>query len=356
MHLQPLLGDWPGAVLERLAHEDSVVRVVVASVRGSAPREPGACMLVDSRGVTGTIGGGHLEQEAIVIAREQLGQTEVADPIRICRMTLGRDLAQCCGGAVDLWLERLTREDRVWLSAATACAQASNAMLITRATRGMPERRYGVAATTEPFDRIRLELDEHGLPTLRERIDAPTTPLWLYGAGHVGRAVVRALAELPFRVTWIDSRAELLSDVVPPNTRTCHTEDPASMARGAPAAACHLVMTHDHGVDFDLCHAILTRGEFAWLGLIGSASKAAKFRARLARAGVSKERIARLVCPIGVGGITSKLPAAIAAGVTVQLLQELEQVAERALFVRTAHEDCPAEDCQSCRARQGVLR
>jgi len=124
-------------------------------------------------------------------------------------------------------------------------------------------------------------------------------------------------------------------------------------------------MTHDHGLDFDLCRAILTRGEFSWLGLIGSASKAAKFRARLAREGVSSERIARLVCPIGVGGLTSKLPAAIAAGVTVQLLQELEHVAERALFRASAAntsnqhargDDCAAEDCKSCRAQQGSYR
>ena len=114
-----------------------------------------------------------------------------------------------------------------------------------------------------------------------------------------------------------------------------------------------------------MCRAILSRGEFSWLGLIGSASKAAKFRARLARAGVASERIARLVCPIGVGGLTSKLPAAIAASVTVQLLQELEHVAERALFqpggvgalVKGApHDDCPAEDCSSCRARPSVYR
>jgi xanthine dehydrogenase accessory factor len=363
--LQPLLGDWPSAVLSRLEREPCVVRVIVVSVRGSAPREPGACMLVDSHGVTGTIGGGNLEQEAIAAARAQMNESSCVDPIRTCRMTLGRDLAQCCGGVVELWIERLTRADRGWLAAAADSARAGYALLVTRATRRVPDRTCLTSGLRGRFDRIRFEADEQGVPTLRERIDAPTAPLWLYGAGHVGRAVVRGLAELPFDVTWIDSRADLLTGSVPPNTRILHTEDPASRAAHAPASAYHLVMTHDHGLDFDVCRGVLARGEFAWLGLIGSASKAAKFRARLARAGVASERIARLVCPIGVGGLTSKLPAAIAASVTVQLLQELEHVAERALFeagevrapVQAAHPpECAAEDCKSCRARQGSYR
>lgn len=363
--LQPLLGDWPSAALSRLEHESSVVRVMVASVRGSAPREPGACMLVDSHGVTGTIGGGNLEREAIAIAHAQLHDGPGANPIRLSRMTLGRDLAQCCGGVVELWLERLTREDRSWLADAAKSARAGSAVLITRVTGGTPERACRSGDAGIGFDRIRFDVSEPGATVLRERIDAPVALLWLYGAGHVGRAVVRGLAELPFDVTWVDSRADLLAGSVPPNTRILHTENPASAAREAPAAAYHLVMTHDHGVDFDLCHAILTRGDFAWLGLIGSASKAAKFRARLARAGVARERIARLVCPIGIGGLTSKLPAAIAAGVTVQLLQELEHVAEHALFqvnepkVSSASpqgDDCRGEDCTACRARQSIYR
>jgi xanthine dehydrogenase accessory factor len=225
---------------------------------------------------------------------------------------------------------------------------------------------------------VSLAIDDQGVPTLRERVDEPAVPLWLYGAGHVGRALVRALAELPFEVTWIDSRQELLGADVPSNTRAVHSDDPVALARQAPATAYHLVMTHDHGLDFDLCHAILTRGEFAWHGLIGSASKAAKFRSRLVRAGVPAERVARLVSPIGIGGLTSKLPAAIAASVTVQLLQQLEHVAERAVFhtnttaeprkatlhdaysgVRdwtTSHDACSADDCRACRNRQVTSR
>jgi xanthine dehydrogenase accessory factor len=373
--LQPLLRDWPSAALSLLEREPSVVRVIVASVRGSAPREPGACMLVDAQGLIGTIGGGNLEQNAIAKARTQMSAPSDADPICICRMTLGQDLAQCCGGVVDLWLERLTRDDRSWLTAAASAARSGGALLTTRATCSRPERTLLAADVDELPGRVRLEFDEHGAPILRERIDTPATPLWLYGAGHVGRAVVRGLTELPFDVTWIDSRQELLPDGVPANTRTLHTEDPVAVTGRAPASAFHLVMTHDHGVDFDVCHAILTRGEFAWLGLIGSASKAAKFRARLARAGVARERIDRLVCPIGVGGLTSKLPAAIAASVTLQLLQELEHAAERALFDQhgsavsvapvsaapllaarrlraSSSPDCAADNCTTCRTHR----
>lgn len=369
---EPLLSDWPSAALARLQGESCVVRVIVASVRGSAPREPGACMLIDSRGVAGTIGGGNLEREAIAAARVALGAPSGSDSIRTYKMTLARDLAQCCGGVVEIWIERLTRDDRPWLAAAAASAQAGCSVLTTRALPGAPERTCASGGERPRFDRIDFDL-QAGVPTLRERIDSPSAPLWLYGAGHVGRAVVRNLAELPFHVTWIDSRAELLTGHMPANARARHAEEPESLVRTAPASAYHLVMTHDHGIDFDVCHAILERGEFVWLGLIGSASKAAKFRARLARAGIPSERIARLVCPIGVGGLTSKLPAAIAASVTVQLLQELEHVAERALFEprvpsvtaprsrdaatsRPHGDDCPADDCKSCRARQGVHR
>jgi xanthine dehydrogenase accessory factor len=323
-------------------------------------------MLVDSSGVMGTIGGGNLEREAIATARLQLDDAAGFGPIHILRMTLGRDLAQCCGGVVELWLERVTRADLSWLAGAAESARAAGAVLVTQVTDGVPVRTCRPVDDSPSIDRIHLDENEHGAPRLRERIDVPMAALWLYGAGHVGRAIVRGLAELPFATTWIDSRAELLAGTMPLNTRARHTTDPVAVTREAPPTAWHLVMTHDHGLDFDVCHAVLARDEFSWLGLIGSASKAAKFRARLARAGIPAERIARLVCPIGVGGLTSKLPAAIAASVTVQLLQELEHVAERTLFQANEarapapaiprHHDCPAEDCNACRARQGIYR
>jgi xanthine dehydrogenase accessory factor len=152
--------------------------------------------------------------------------------------------------------------------------------------------------------------------------------LWLYGAGHVGRALVRVLAELPFCITWIDSRADMLSQAmseIPPQRRdqvtACPDDDPERICTAAPADAWHLVMTHCHDQDLRICEALLSTGDFGFLGLIGSQTKAARFRHRLHERRYAPERIARLVCPIGIDGIREKRPAAIAIAVAAQLLR-----------------------------------
>jgi xanthine dehydrogenase accessory factor len=190
---------------------------------------------------------------------------------------------------------------------------------------------------------VRVTSSDDGRVTLIERIDVARTPVWLYGAGHVGQALVRTLAELPFHVTWVDSRADLFPHTLPDNVTVLSA--PFDAAISAPSDARHLVMTHDHALDYELCRAILTRNEFAGLGLIGSESKAARFRSRLKRDGVATERIARLVCPIGLTDIPSKSPAAIAIGIAAQLLRETEVPAPR-----EPHNagDCNADLCSSC--------
>ena len=162
-----------------------------------------------------------------------------------------------------------------------------------------------------------------GRSTLLERLDEELPPLWLYGAGHVGQALARILAELPLRLTWIDSRADAVSAADSRRRAdACMAADPvAERSRRRRPATRFLVLTHSHALDYALCRAILERGDFASLGLIGSKSKAARFRSRLARDGVAAASIARLVCPIGIGGIASKWPAAIAVAVAAQLLQ-----------------------------------
>lgn len=276
--LCPLRVDWPRAVLRILEKSDApVVRVVVAQVKGSAPREPGACMLMSPDEVVGTIGGGHLEWEATRAAAEFLADIE-GPAVRIWSVILGRELSQCCGGSVQLRLERFTRADL-------------------------------------PFLRNVSEVVSQGRPTL-----------WLHGAGHVGQALIRVISDLPFDVTWLDSRPQLLPVDLPENIHALYVPEPVTCVAAAPMSACHLVMTHDHALDYALCRAILQRGEFAWLGLIGSNSKGAKFRSRLARDGVAPEMITRLVSPIGIGRIQSKWPAAIAIAVAAQLLQVFEAV------------------------------
>lgn len=345
--LTPLTGHWIDSARMRLSTNAAVVRVTVIGLKGSAPREPGASMLIDATGTVGTIGGGRLEWHAITAARELL-RDQRAQPVRITDLTLGAQLGQCCGGRVELWLERLTRDDAAWLS---------------EASRRMRER-GGIAITTEVAAgvvsrRLRRSLSGAHPPALQrnarhhilfEIASLERPPLTLFGAGHVGQALVRLLAELQlYAITWVDARAELLPAELPPGVTARVCAQPADWVDAAPATTRFVVMTHDHGLDYELCRRILARSDSCWLGLIGSASKAARFRSRLLRDGVERETVARLVCPIGVPGIASKLPAAIAIAIAAQLLQQSD--AGVAASAAAELKDCGGQ-CQRCDTQQ----
>jgi xanthine dehydrogenase accessory factor len=268
--------DWLASLAQRLASEPAVVRVVVAATRGSAPREPGACMLVGATAVEGTIGGGNLEWQAIRIARDMLREPG-AEALRVDRFSLGATLGQCCGGAVELRFERYGKEN------------------LSSVARMLIEQPRPVA-----------------------------TPLWLFGAGHVGNALVRVLGGLSFQVTWVDGREGVFPESLPANVSVLRSDVPESEVPGAPAGAFYLVLTHSHDLDYEIVRAILRRDDFSWAGLIGSDTKARRFRQRLAAHGVPAASIARVVCPIGIDGIDSKLPGAIAVSVAAQLQQAAE--------------------------------
>jgi xanthine dehydrogenase accessory factor len=240
---------------------------------------------------------------------------------------LGRELAQCCGGVVHLWLERFTPVDLPFLRrAASAGSRDSVAAIVTEVSGQGVVRRLLQNGGIQPRLRFSSTSDENA--TLLERIEGDRATLWLYGAGHVAQALIRLMAELPFEVTWVDSRAELLPVPLPDNVHPLCVRTQTNTVNSAPAGARFLVMTHDHGLDYALCRKILERNDFASLGLIGSKSKGARFRSRLARDGVAAESIARLVSPIGVEGVNNKLPAAIAVAVAAQLLQGLDSPAD----------------------------
>ena len=355
--LGSMRGSWPLAVCRLLeGREPVVVRVLIAAVRGSSPREPGACMLVSRAGIHGTIGGGNLEWQAMQAAESLLRAPAEGRSVALRRLVLGRELGQCCGGVVQLWLERFTPLDLPLLRrAAGVRGGAGRAAIVSELSgRGIVRRRLEEQTLRcEP----QLQFAASGESAiLIEPLQAEHPALWLYGAGHVGQALVRVLAELPFEVTWVDSRAELLPGPLPDNVHALCLETPVSTVQLAPAAVRFLVMTHDHVLDYALCRTILERGDFAWLGLIGSKSKAARFRSRLARDGLTPDAIHRLVSPIGVGGIASKWPAAIAVGVAAQLLQG----GECSLGTFTAKlaadsssdpaETCPPAGCAACTA------
>lgn len=378
--LLPLAEPWPDAAHRQLMTHGAVVRVIVAGVKGSAPRERGACMLVSPTHVVGTIGGGNLEWQATQIARRMLLADASAPVVRIERLILGAQLGQCCGGVVELWMERFTSSDRPILKhLSQACDQSSSELLRTQyfdtavarslvqgaAVELLPEcERDDATALLREDSTETVRFLRAGVPkemtlgaVLLERLNPRREALWLYGAGHVGQALVRLLAELPLAVTWIDSRADLFPEELPDNVRAVCTDTPADLALRAPSDVCHLVMTHDHTVDYQICRALLAHGAFAWIGLIGSASKGARFRSRLRRDGIQEAILTRLVCPIGVEGVSGKLPAAIAVSVAAQLLRILscgEPLGRtRGSVVSSAAEspdpaDCSPERCRSC--------
>jgi xanthine dehydrogenase accessory factor len=390
--LVPLTAHWVEAACASLARHRAVARVMVAALRGSAPREAGACMLVDLHTTRGTIGGGRLEWQATRAARELLRDPGAA-PVRTLDLILGPALRQCCGGRVELWLERLTRDDLPWLRDAAARLRARESIALATEmsggahvgggahTGGGDVRggtgassaivRHRVLSSTPATRGVHLRRTSAGRITLLEDLYSPRPPLWIYGAGHVGQALVRVLAEVAlFDITWIDSRAELLpagmadgvgADLARAATaRVCAA--PADSVADAAAGTRFVVLTHDHALDYELCRRILERGDSAGLGLIGSASKAARFRSRLRRDGISREALAGLNCPIGVEGISSKLPAAIAIAIAAQLLQQLDApratVALPAPVATVARHNSPAAqggcagNCESCGAEQ----
>ncbi len=359
--LKPLR-DWPRALLQALQHEPAMIRILITKVLGSAPREAGACMLVGRDEFRGTIGGGQLEWQVLRAARTLL--TAGAPAARMQRLVLGAELAQCCGGVVELWMERYTRADAALLRSASDSARHGAAVLISSITPHGVQRRIVSVCGSDPESDLMLRRPRAqaaprttsavaGQATLRERLDEDLPALWLYGAGHVGQALARIVVELPLRLTWIDTRAELFPLPIPEGVRMVHAPELVPTVAAAPAATRFLVLTHSHRLDYALCKAILERGDFASLGVIGSKSKGARFRSRLARDGVAAASIARLVCPIGARGIASKWPAAIAVAVAFELLQAIGAASA------ADHPECPAppadaaceaRSCASCRA------
>lgn len=274
-----------GRLRAALDAHGAVARVVVADARGSVPREPGTEMLVWADGSEGTIGGGALEWRAMALAREVLASGRV----RVERMPLGPSLGQCCGGAVTLVVERLDAvPDTPW----------------TRRVEGERPAPAGRALFRDGW--------------LREEAVRPSRAVWIWGAGHVGRALAGVLAPLPdMAITWVDVAEERFPQVAPGVSRLVAPDAAAAMA-GAPVTAEHLILTHSHDLDLALCHAALTRG-FASCGLIGSATKWARFRSRLAALGHAPEAVARIACPIGDPSF-GKHPQAIAVGAAAALL------------------------------------
>ncbi len=290
------------AIAEALKAHGRVARVVIAAHDGSSPREVGASMLVWGSGQSGTVGGGALEFEAAERARAMLsGEGRAVD-----RVALGPSLGQCCGGAVTLWTE---------VFEALPVVEAG---VIARGPGDMPlaVKRLLSAARGQGL-RPAAGLVQGWLV---EPMAEPDRQVWVWGAGHVGRALVSGLTPLPgIAITWVDVAAERFPDVVPDGVTAVPASDPALLADHAPVTAEHLILTYSHALDLELCHRLLNRG-FRSCGLIGSATKWARFRSRLKALGHEAAEIGRIQCPIGDPAL-GKHPQAIAVGVAAELLK-----------------------------------
>ncbi|HUQ37890.1 MAG TPA: xanthine dehydrogenase accessory protein XdhC [Aestuariivirga sp.] len=280
-------------VAKALDAHGTCAMISVVRVEGSTPREAGARIVVTPLGFHGTIGGGTLEWQAIAKAQALLGKPTQH---KLSVHSLGPDLGQCCGGRVELVTEVFARED------------------VVVAKEFAAREETGLFAVT---GRILA-------PDFCEQFGDSIRKLYLFGAGHVGRALILALAPLPFDVIWIDPREGAFPAAVPSNVVTIQSENPAGEIADAPPGSFALVMTHSHPLDLEIIDAVLRSPRFAYAGLIGSATKRARFSKRLREAGVAESRIEELVCPIGISSIKSKHPSAIAAATAVQLLERDE--------------------------------
>ena len=259
--------------LQRLPQADGVL-VQVAETKGSAPREVGAWMVVWPEGLSGTIGGGNLEFDAVAQARALLqGQAGAPAPGEVRRFALGPSLGQCCGGIVMLRFERIGAADA---------------------------------------------------PALRRRLALNLAPLALFGGGHVGHAIVRVLCTLPYAVRWIDSRDEVFPPNRPAQVRTEYSDPIQAAVHELAPGSRVLIMSFSHAEDLDIVIACLQRlrlrDDLPYIGLIGSKTKWATFRHRLSARGFSEAEQARVTCPIGIPGITGKEPEVIAVATAAQLL------------------------------------
>jgi xanthine dehydrogenase accessory factor len=289
----------------------SAALITVHDVKGSAPREAGARMVVRPDGAFhGTIGGGQLEFRMLDIAREMLAAGR--GPARIVDQALGPDLGQCCGGRVKILIETFDKRDLQDLASLVETEGSGGLFEVEcRMEEGRVTREFSSAVGDDHWSGWR---ETHG---------EVRTPVLIFGSGHVGRALVLSLAPLPFAVRWLDDREDAFPAHLPPNAQAVRMRDPEAEIAEADPRSFVLVMTHDHPLDMAITAAALRR-DFPYVGLIGSATKRARFEKRFRELGLPEEKIRSLVCPIGLLGIADKDPAVIAASVTAQLLQVRE--------------------------------
>jgi xanthine dehydrogenase accessory factor len=300
-------------LVDAIEAEGSAALVTLARVDGSSPREAGVRMVVrPSGGFHGTVGGGALEFAALEAASEALRKGR--GPARRRSLALGPELGQCCGGRVEWRVETFDKRDLDDLSAFAVAESGASVSLSARlGDDGRVQRTLGSGVGERKLARLSEESWNESLGLLARAV-------YLFGAGHVGRALALALAPLPFAVRWVDPRRDAFPTHAPANVTLIHAPGPVAELASAPDRALIVVMTHSHALDLEIVAEALRVERFGYVGLIGSATKRARFLSQMRAASLTEVQLARPVCPIGVPGLESKDPAVIAASTAAQLL------------------------------------
>ncbi|BBP43888.1 xanthine dehydrogenase accessory protein XdhC [Thiosulfativibrio zosterae] len=302
--------------LATLAQQTEIFMLVsVAKVQGSSPREVGAKMAVFANRIEGTIGGGHLEYAAIEQAKTLLNQAP-DHHISLTQTPLTPRFDQCCGGQVTLVFEKINPITSPWLN--------DLARLLKPFSAEKPPKFNQAWLVFDPISfkkHISQSPPQPEKHLIIETIQPHPFPIMIFGAGHVGKALVNQLQFLDAKVTLVDSRADQFPEQPPAHIQCITTQNWQSLIDSAPSHTYFLILTHSHQLDFALTQAILQKGQFAYCGLIGSKTKKVRFERQLSANGLTQPQIASLTCPIGLHNIPGKSPEILAISVVAQLLQ-----------------------------------
>ncbi len=304
--------DWIGTTQRLITEHGRAVLIMVTADKGSTPRDTGTWMLVSDDRQSGTLGGGELERLAEEAARAMLAGHGTWQRSSL-HCALGPDLRQCCGGHVTLMLEPLDMSATDWLAQAAESARVA-------------DNQYSVLfQSNEPAATPRIITNDGALSGITgvhlQLLTDTRLSLFLFGAGHVGQAVATLSTQLPLRLTVIDGRANQRA-LIPnaDNIEVMGMDSAEEAAARVSSGSAALVMTHSHELDYTLCHALLTQNSAVFVGLIGSRSKANRFRSRLRKDNVPEKSLARLTSPIGSSGPKGKEPGVIALAALSEVL------------------------------------
>ena len=311
--------DWCETLARELGKGRAVVMVTAVEVLGSAPCAPGAKLIVSTGdAVLGTIGGGNLEYTAIDQARKLAASDR---PVLLQSLPLGPVLSQCCGGRVTLLFERFAPEQSYWFAEKIALGGQFTTKIDPKFYRREHSPDSSLAVLSE-FSAGSLA-DGNWI----EPVHPQRRQVVIFGGGHIGKALTNILIEAPCDVLVVDPRGEVAEDLASV-ARVIATSSTATMDQWWRRGSIAVILTHSHELDYTWTRELLRRGDYAWCGLIGSKTKRTRFHRRLRSEGIPDHRISDLVCPIGLPGLNSKHPGAVAISTAAQLLPYLADLSQ----------------------------